>query len=134
MRKNRERTSSKIVIIVMIITLFARFFGLLREILMARYYGTSIYTDAYIIANNIPTVVFDTLGQALLTSFIPMYSKICHEENKERANLFTIRLIIYLMIICVILTIVGEVFTKQIVVVFASGFKGKVLDITIQFT
>lgn len=34
MRKNRERTSSKIVIIVMIITLFARFFGLLREILM----------------------------------------------------------------------------------------------------
>lgn len=134
MRKNRERTSSKIVIIVMIITLFARFFGLLREILMARYYGTSIYTDAYIIANNIPTVVFDTLGQALLTSFIPMYSKICHEENKERANLFTIRLIIYLMIICVILTIVGEVFTKQIVVVFASGVKGKVLDITIQFT
>ena len=75
MRKNRERTSSTIVIIVMIITLFARFFGLLREILMARYYGTSIYTDAYIIANNIPTVVFDTLGQALLTSFIPMYSK-----------------------------------------------------------
>lgn len=68
MRKNRERTSSKIVIIVMIITLFARFFGLLREILMARYYGTSIYTDAYIIANNIPTVVFDTLGQALLNS------------------------------------------------------------------
>lgn len=43
-------------------------------------------------------------------------------------------MIIYLMIICVILTIVGEVFTKQIVVVFASGFKGKVLDITIQFT
>lgn len=130
----KRKTSSKTVIVVMLITLFARFFGLLREILIAGYYGTSVYTDAYIIANNIPTVLFDTLGQALLTSFIPMYSKICHEEDKKRADIFTVRLLICLMMICVLLTLVGEVFTKQIVLIFASGFKGDALDITMQFT
>lgn len=129
-----KKNFSKTVVIVMAITLFARIFGLLREILIARYYGTSIYTDAYIIANNIPTVLFDTLGQALLTSFIPMYSRICHEVDEKRANIFTVRLIIYLMFICLAFTIMGEVFAKELVWIFASGFKGEALNVTIQFT
>lgn len=130
----KKRSSSKTVIIVMLITLFARFFGLLREILIARYYGTSVYTDAYIIANNIPTVLFDTLGQALLTSFIPMYSTICQDKNANRANVFTLHLIVYLLIICTAITFAGELFAKQIVAIFASGFRGEALEITIQFT
>lgn len=129
-----KKTSSRTVIYVMIITLFARFFGLLREVLMARYYGASMFTDAYIIANNVPTVLFDTLGQALLTCFIPMYTKITYEKDRYRANLFSIRLLVYLILICGFLTIIGEAFTKPIVLIFASGFKGDVLRLTIEFT
>lgn len=129
-----KKASSRTVIYVMIITLFARFFGLLREVLMARYYGASMYTDAYIIANNVPTVLFDTLGQALLTCFIPMYTKIKCENDKSRADIFTLRLLVYLILICILLTIVGETLTKQIVLIFASGFKGNILNITIEFT
>lgn len=130
MKKNISRT----VFIVMVITLFARFFGLLREVLIAKYYGTSLYTDAYIIANNIPTVLFDTLGQALLTSFIPMYSRVRYSESRDRANVFTIRLMCCLLVICLFIIGLGETFTKEVVYVFASGFKGEALETTIKFS
>ena len=129
-----EKKASKTVFVVMVITLFARVFGLLREVLIAGYYGTTIYTDAYIIANNIPTVLFDTLGQAVLTTFIPMYAKAKQEEDESRANKFTIHLLSCLMIICLILTLFCEIFAKQVVFIFASGFEGEALKITIMFT
>jgi len=120
--------------VLMVTNLLVKFFGLLREILLAQYYGTSIYTDSYIIANNIPTVLFAALGASLATTFIPMYAKIREGKGEEEANLFTIHLVVIILIICAILTIIGELFTKQVVLIFASGFIGSQLDITISFT
>ena len=120
--------------IVTLITFGARFFGLLREILVAKYYGASIYTDAYIIANNIPTVLFETLGTALLTSFIPIYLKAKKEKGEKTADLFTWKLTYVVLAICCILTIIAELFTKEIVLIFASGFTLEALKTTISFT
>lgn len=122
------------VLYVMLITLAARIFGLFREVLIARYYGTSIYTDAYIIANNIPTVLFDMVGQALLTSFIPMYSRIRQEKSTERANDFTLHLVSIVIGICSILVILGEIYADKVVLVFASGYTGMALEMTVKFS
>ena len=89
----KEKTKAKTVLLLMVTNLLVKVFGLLREILIAKYYGTGMYTDAYIIANNIPTVLFAALGMSLATTFIPMYSKIQVKDGKERADLFTIHLI-----------------------------------------
>lgn len=134
MKEKTINKTSSTVLLVMIITFVARFFGLFREVLVARYYGASIYTDAYIIANNIPTVLFDMIGQALLTSFIPMYSRIRQEKSVERANGFTIHLVSITIGICMILVVLGEIYAEKVVFVFASGYKGTVLDMTVEFS
>lgn len=119
--------------LIMTANFLVKFFGLLRDVLMAKYYGTTLYTDAYIIANNIPSILFAALGASIATTFIPMYSNICNKENEDSANTFTIHLMEIILFICLILTIIGEVFTKQVVFIFASGFEGETLSITIKF-
>lgn len=129
-----KRRAVRTTLLLMGANFFARLFGLLREILLAKYYGAGVETDAYLIANNIPTVLFASIGASLATTFIPMYSTIRHEEGEERARLFTLRLIRVLLVICLVLTILGELFTEQFVALFASGFTGEIFSLTVSFT
>lgn len=129
----REKVGISIML-MMIATFIAKLFGFVREVLVAQYYGTSIYTDAYIIANNIPTVFFAAIDAAIVTTFIPMYSKIVSERDEERANLYTRHLLVVLIVMSAIATIFGEIFIKKVVFLFASGFEGKVFDLTVSFT
>ncbi len=118
----------------MLSNLLTKVLGLLRELLLAQYYGTSSYTDAYIIANNIPTVLFAAFGAALGTTFVPMYSKIQEDDGEKRANSFAVHMIKAIIVICLGITLFGEIFIKQVVLIFASGFKGSTLELTINFS
>ena len=60
--------------------LFSKVFGLLRETVLASFYGISVYADVYKVANDIPTVIFGFVAAGIVTTFIPIYSKI--KENK----------------------------------------------------
>lgn len=121
-------------VLLMGINLIAKIVGFLREVLLANYYGASAITDAYITANNIPTVLFTIVGVALSTTFIPMYAKIRNRDGEDRAKRFTGNILAYLIIICAALTIIGEIFTKELIFLFASGFKGETLSLTVEFT
>lgn len=132
-QNNRKGQTGFAVSIIMIANFAVKFFGLLREVLTAKYYGTSYYTDAYIIANNIPTTLFSAVGAAIATTFIPMYTNIYNEDSEKKANTFSLHVIEIVLFICLIITLLGECFSKQIVLIFASGFKGETLNITIRF-
>ncbi len=131
----RAKKNMVFAIMLFMVSNFAvRGLGLLREILIANYYGTSELTDAYIIANNIPSVLFAALGSAIAATFVPMYTKVCSECGESRANQFTVHIIEALLVICSIFVLFGEVFTKQVVLLFASGFKGSLLSLTVCFS
>jgi putative peptidoglycan lipid II flippase len=121
-------------VILMAINLLAKFFGFLREVLLAQLYGASNVTDAYIIANNIPTVLFSAIGVALSTTFIPMYVRICENEGERRAKTFLSNLINVLLVVCLVFTILGEVFAGQFVRLFAFGFTGETYSMALDFT
>jgi putative peptidoglycan lipid II flippase len=121
-------------VILMAINLLAKFFGFLREVLLAQFYGASNVTDAYIIANNIPTVLFSAIGVALSTTFIPMYARIRENEGERRAKIFLSNLINVLLVVCLVFTILGEVFAGQFVRLFAFGFTGETYTLALNFT
>lgn len=132
-KKGMKKGIAVTTIILMFSNFLVKFFGLTREILLAGYYGTSLYTDAYVIANSMPTVLFSAIGTSIATTFVPMYSRIVETENEQRANTFTIHLIEILLIICSVFTICGEIFIRQFVFLFASGFTGELFSLTIHF-
>lgn len=120
-------------IIVIITTLLSKILGFVRELILAFAYGTSIYTDAYLTAMNIPSVIFLAIGTALSTTYIPLYYQ-AEEEQKGNGDKFCSNIINLVSILSIILSILGIFFTKPIVKIFAIGFEGEVLGLTIHFT
>lgn len=114
-------------------TLLFKALGFAREVLVAQFYGTGPVTDAYVIANSIPTVLIQALGTALAATFIPVFARVENEAGKVRAEEFTLRLLLLVFFICTIMVGVGEVFSHQLVRLFAPGFYGETLIFTDRF-
>lgn len=106
-------------------TMASRFFGLVRDIVIAAFFGASWMTDAFWIAFRIPNMLRRLLGEGSLTvSFVPVFTEYLEKKSKEEAlelaqNAFTI-----LSIILVIISILGIVFSPVIITLSAWGFVG----------
>lgn len=124
----------KIVFSIMIITMISKIFGFGRELALSYYFGASFVTDAYLISTSIPLVIFSLVGVGINSAFIPIFTSISENESKERAFTFTSRLLLSLFIMCTFSYFIILVFTPQIVKIFASGFSGNILKLTVKYT
>ncbi len=125
---------AKATIGLMIATIIAKVLGFGRELVLASSYGASMYSDVYLTAMNIPVVIFATIGGALGTTFIPMYFEVNNNLGEKKALSYTNNVFNIVIIMCIVLAILGFIFTEQLVKVFAIGFEGKTLKIAIDFT
>ena len=123
-----------ITIAIMFSNVLVKCLGLIRDVALANTYGTSIYTDAYIVANNIPIVIFSVVSLAISTSFIPIYSEIKECEDENYAMRFANNFTNIILIISLGIAILGEIFPGLLVNIFAYGFNEEAYNITIQFT
>ena len=64
---------AKTTIDLMFLTLISKVLGFFRELCLGSVYGASAFTDAYIISQNIPIVIFTSVAMALGTSYIPLF-------------------------------------------------------------
>ena len=119
---------------LMVATIIAKILGFGRELVLAAGYGTSIYSDASVTAMNIPQVIFAIIGSTLATVLIPMYMEVHSMEGEERSLKFINNVFNLVVIACIVLSILGFIFTEQIVNVFAVGYEGKALEVAINFT
>lgn len=124
----------KTAVIIMILTVISKIFGFGREIALSYFYGASSISDAYLTSTTIPGVIFGFIAAGLGAGYIPMYSKIMQADGEIEANRFTSNLINISIVLCTIIVFVGLIFTNQIVKIFASGFVGETLSLTIKFT
>jgi putative peptidoglycan lipid II flippase len=124
----------KTAIVIMLLTVIAKSFGFIRDIVLAYVYGASSVTDAYLISQTIPSVIFALIGTGISTSYIPVYSNIYKKEGRRKADLFTSNIINLTMILSVIIVIIVFVFTGPIIRVFASGFEGATFNLAVKLT
>ena len=114
------------------ITLLCKVAGLLKNTALAYFFGADVVVDAYVMVFSISSVLFGWMG-GFIGNFTPHYKKICVEEGKERADLFTSNLCAWLILIGGVCTILFELFSTKIVQLAAPGFRGEVLNLTIGF-
>lgn len=119
---------------IIVITLVSKIIGFGRELLLSYFYGASNVTDAYFIAITIPSVILGFIIQSISSIYIPQYSGIENENGTEDANKFTSNLINISILLLTIVVIASILFTEPIVKLFASGFEGKTLVLTVGFT
>ncbi|NLJ93953.1 MAG: murein biosynthesis integral membrane protein MurJ [Clostridiaceae bacterium] len=119
--------------LLMILSIASKILGFFREIALSTLYGTSYITDAYVVALTIPRLVLTFIVVAFTTGYIPIYSEIRERQGKIEAEKFTSNLFNLLCIFAIIGTVLGEIFTAQIVRAIAPGFNSETMKIAISF-
>lgn len=109
---------AKTSIILMIGTMLSKILGFARELIVAYRFGAGSISDAFVLTNSIPTLIFVSIATAININFIPYYHRI--EDDKER-NRFTSNLTNISMIILLIGCLVINIFPKFVLKIFAAG-------------
>lgn len=124
---------AKTTILLMLCTVLAKVLGFAREVVLGNIYGTSLYSDIYIITLTIPAVIFTSVGNSLANIFIPLYYETKEKLGHEYSIKFTNNLICLVSIIGIIISIIGFIYAEQIVKIFAIGFETEALSIATKF-
>lgn len=111
----------------------ARIIGFVRELYLAKVFGTSALGDAFIVAFSIPDILVSGFATAILTLYIPTYFKIKNDTNDAgKIKEYNFSIITFMLTIAVIVIVITESFPKAIVTIFASGFSEETFAITIK--
>ena len=122
--------------IVSALTLLSRLLGFVRDLLVARLLGASIFADAFFVAFRIPNLLRSFVAEGALTSaFTPVFSS-SMTKGKESAAHTLARITGFLILLTTILTLLMIGFAPEIVGILAPGFSAdpEKLDLCIRLT
>jgi putative peptidoglycan lipid II flippase len=112
--------------------LLSRLSGLVREKVFAHFLGTSDAAGVFKAALRIPNMLQNLFGEGVLSaSFIPVYAKLLAEGDEETAGRVAGIVATLLALIVSVVVLLGVIFTPQLLIVIAPGFKGAVRELTI---
>lgn len=115
--------------------LVSRLFGLVRQMLMAKYLGASMQADVFAAAFKITNYLQNLFGEgALSSSFIPVYSKLLEAGDQEEADRVAGAIASMLVLTVSVLVLVCVVATPAIVPLIAQGFRGEKRELAIRIT
>lgn len=115
--------------------LASRVFGLVRQMLQARFLGTSAAADAFTAAFKIPNILQNLFGEgALSASFIPVYSRLLAEGKEEEAGRVAGAVAALLMLVVAVVVLVGVVATPALIPLISPGFDPERKRMTILLT
>ncbi len=104
-------------------TMLSRVTGLIRDMLIARYFGVSAATDAFYVAFRIPNLLRRLFAEgAFSQAFVPMLSQVKEQESEARAHEFIDHVFTLLAISVFLASVLGVIFAPAIIWVIATGF------------
>ncbi len=110
--------------VVGLATMLSRIFGFIRDVVVARYFGAGLATDAFFVAFRIPNLLRRLFAEGSLTiAFVPVFTE--YLKTKSREDAFELARVAFtlLSIILVVISLCGVLFSPAIVTVMAPGFR-----------
>jgi putative peptidoglycan lipid II flippase len=115
-----------------IATAFSRVAGLVREIVAASYFGINGPMSAFTIAFQVPNLVRSLFADAAIqAAFVPVFTEELEKGNKREAFRLASTLIYLVTLVLGAITAIFVLAAPLIVPIFAPGFSGEVLDLTV---
>jgi putative peptidoglycan lipid II flippase len=113
--------------------LISRVTGLIRERVIAHYFGNSAVADAFRAAIRIPNLLNNLFGEGVLSaSFITVYAKLRARKDDQAAEHVAAAVFGLLALVCAVLVLAGVLFTPILIDLIAPGFSGAKRQLTIQ--
>ncbi len=104
-------------------TMVSRVLGVLREMVMARYFGAGLYTDAFNVAYRIPNLLRDLFAEGALSSaFVPTFVRYLTQAGRKEAWLLANRVINALAVVLGGVTLLIFFGAKWFVYLLAAGY------------
>ncbi|MNJ94377.1 putative peptidoglycan biosynthesis protein MurJ [compost metagenome] len=118
-------------------TMVSRVTGLIREILFARAFGASAYTDAFNIAFRIPNLLRRLFAEgAFSQAFVPILAEYKSQKGEEATKSLVDHVATVLMWTMLLTCVIGVIASPFIVYLIATGLKAKseVFDASVWMT
>ena len=116
---------------ISIFTLISKGLGFLREIMIASRFGSGIETDTYFVAMTATVIIVGTIGTALKTTLIPIFSEVEGRHGKRAKLKFLNNILNIVLVLSFIIIVLGYIFSPLIIKVLANGFEGSQFDLAV---
>jgi putative peptidoglycan lipid II flippase len=105
-------------------TVLSRIMGMVRDMVVSRLFGAGFATDAFFAAFQIPNMLRRFFAEGALTSaFVPTFSECLTRDGEEAARELANICFTLLTIVMAAVTLLGMVFSPQIVQLMFPGFR-----------
>lgn len=118
----------------MTISIIGRLLGFVREQVIAARFGTSMFTDAYIMAFTLPNLIYVIIGGALATALIPIFTEIMAKSGQGTASRMSSTIINSSLLGLLLLCGLGIWVSPFLVALIAPGFSGEISLLTIKLS
>ncbi len=109
--------------VIGIATAISRVLGFVRDIVIAGFFGTAIYAQAFVVAFRIPNLLRDLVGEgATNAAFVPVLTEELTKKGKDEFFKLSQVILNILFIALFVLTIIGIMAAPVIVRLMAPGF------------
>lgn len=106
-----------------IATALSRVLGFVRDIVIANFFGTAIYAQAFVVAFRIPNLLRDLIGEgATNAAFVPVLTDELTKKGKDEFFKLAQVILNILFVILIVLTVIGIFASPLIVKLIAPGF------------
>ena len=106
-------------------TLLSRILGLVRDMVLARFFAVSMVMDAFLVANRIPNMLRRFFAEgAFSQGFVPVMARYREKHSHAEAREFIDAIAGTFAIILFVVTLLGVVAAPVLVAVVAPGFIG----------
>ncbi|HEX2493983.1 MAG TPA: murein biosynthesis integral membrane protein MurJ [Steroidobacter sp.] len=111
----------------------SRIVGLVRERVLATYFGAGLHADVFSAALRMPNVLQNLLGEGTLSaSFIPVYSELLDQGRTQEAGRVAGAMFALLLAAAGAISLFGVLLAPVLVAVFTPGFGGERRELMIQ--
>ncbi len=110
--------------VVSIMTMLSRILGMVRDVVIAGYFGSSTAADAFFIAFKIPNFLRRLFAEgAFAQAFVPVLSEYRQKRSLAEVKLLVDRTAGYLGLVLTGITALGVIASPYLIVLFAPGFQ-----------
>ncbi len=109
--------------VVGLLTFLSRVAGLVRDVVVGYYFGTSAAADAFFVAFRIPNLLRRFVAEgAMSIALIPVFSDYITNRSRDEAHRAMSAVSTAMVLVLIVLTVAGVVFAPQLTALFAPGF------------
>lgn len=118
-----NKSVAKSASIIGLATLCSRILGFIRDVVMARFFGTAVASQAFVVAFRIPNILRDLVAEgAANAAFVPVFSEYLIKKEKSEFWYLVRNILRITFTLLVLIALLGILFAPLITRLIAPGF------------